>query len=89
MPGRSLKKNAPLFLNHDSPEAVLLKRDAVMTVPESMACVPLSAAEKRIGVLNMSFLVEKAFDNITNAAPHDPERRDRQYSSNDFTQGAT
>ena len=62
--GQVFQKNEPLFLNHDSPEAVFLKRDAVMTVPESMACMPLSTAEKRVGVLNISFLVEKNFDNI-------------------------
>ena len=86
--GQVFQKNEPLFLNHDSPEAVLLKRDAVMTVPESMACIPLSTAKKRIGVLNISFLVEKDFDNIRTRHFMILERSDRQYSANDFTRGA-
>jgi PAS domain S-box-containing protein len=61
--GRVFAENTPLFWekNASGSDHVILT-DRAMTVPESLACLPLGFMGRRLGVLNISFSRLRPFD---------------------------
>ncbi len=55
-------ENSPRFWNREAAGAELVPVDSAASVPESLACMPLTASTERIGVLNVSFVRSKPFD---------------------------
>lgn len=57
-------ENSPCFWNKDTDEAegLIIKLNPDRPLPESLACLPLSTMEQKIGVLNISFGTIKPFD---------------------------
>ncbi len=52
----------PVFWDRDSEHADLIKLDARLHTPVSLACLPLESLERKIGVLNLSFGQTRPFD---------------------------
>ena len=60
--GTVFLENSPRFWNREPAGAALVPVDSAATVPESLACMPLTASTEQIGVLNVSFVRSKPFD---------------------------
>ena len=60
--GRVFETNTPLFWDNNSSQPEILKIDASLTIPESLACLPLAVSERPMGVLNISFAESQPFD---------------------------
>ena len=65
--GSVFVEGRPLFYNQGQPRTGLLLNPE-MTSPKSLACLPLSALDSRLGVLNISFVAPQPFDH--------PQRRE-------------
>ncbi len=61
--GTVFLENSPRFWNKEPSGAALVPVGSAATVPESLACMPLTASTEQIGVLNISFVRSKPFDN--------------------------
>jgi PAS domain S-box-containing protein len=60
--GKVFEENTPCFWNSSDGETELIKVSPDRPMPESVACMPLSTLEGRVGVLNISFCSSKPFD---------------------------
>ena len=60
--GRVFSENTPLFWDPTSQETEALKIDSRLSTPKSLACLPISTSDLRVGVLNISFVAAKSFD---------------------------
>ena len=60
--GRVFAENRARFWEKDSPGIELLKIDPGLSTPEALACLPVEAAGRKLGVLNVSFGSPIKFD---------------------------
>ena len=60
--GQVFVNNSPRFWNRGPTGTELAPVNSAATMPESLACMPLTASAERIGVLNVSFVRSKPFD---------------------------
>ncbi|MCB2185402.1 MAG: EAL domain-containing protein [Deltaproteobacteria bacterium] len=59
--GRVFAENRPYFWFRESDEAHLDDLPAAYHQPEALACLPLNSWDRRLGVLNLSFLTARPF----------------------------
>ncbi|MEW5721836.1 MAG: response regulator [Thermodesulfobacteriota bacterium] len=60
--GRVFSENRPRYWDRDTAGTDMLKVDPGLSTPESLACLPLSTADRCLGVLNISFGAPTPFD---------------------------
>ena len=59
--GRVFASNEPLFWNQGEDDRSVIKKNEFMVTPVSLACLPLSAMDRSLGVLNISFASAEPF----------------------------